>query len=390
MDILFWKKKKPAGPSALDELAETVAKGVKPPEERTLDLSAITPTPAAEEPVSAPSTVETVTQPVQETPSLTPPDLPAQRITLFTKLRDRLRATRESIAEKTAGLFRLRGKIDEDLLDDLEEILIAADVGVDTTLELMGDLRNRIRREKKTNSSDVEWLSQTLQTLMSEMLEQGERGLELADSGPSVYLVIGVNGVGKTTAIGKIAHRCKNQGKSVMLVAADTFRAAAIDQLKIWADRAEASFVPGKEGQDPSAVVYNALNQAKTEKPDIMIIDTAGRLHTKANLMQELAKMSRVISREFSDAPHETLLVLDASTGQNALSQAKVFLESCGITGLILTKLDGTAKGGVVLALHKQLKLPVKFIGVGEGIEDLEPFDAEAFAKALFQGDKVS
>jgi fused signal recognition particle receptor len=303
---------------------------------------------------------------------------------MFTKLRDRLRDTRESIAQRTLTLLQRTGKIDDEFLDDLEEILIAADVGVETTLELMDELRERIRREKKANSSDAEWLTNTLRDLMREMLEQGERGLELVDNGPSIYLVIGVNGVGKTTAIGKLAHRCMMEGKSVMLVAADTFRAAAIEQLEVWARRAQVGIHSGQEGADPSSIVYNALNQAREEKPDIIIIDTAGRLHTKSNLMQELNKMSRIISREYEGAPHEILLVLDASTGQNAFSQARQFMQTCGITGLILTKLDGTAKGGIVFTLHKQLQLPVKFIGVGEGINDLEPFDPEAFTRALF------
>jgi len=304
---------------------------------------------------------------------------------LFAKLRDRLQATRESIAQKALNLFHLRGKIDEELLDELEEVLILADVGVQTATSLIDDLRDRIRLEKKNNSTDSQWLTQTLRSLMREILEQGDRDLKTADEGPSIYLVIGVNGVGKTTAIGKLAHRLKGEGKRVILVAADTFRAAAIEQLEIWSKRADVPIVLGTEGADPSSVVYNAMKSAKDDNPDTIIIDTAGRLHTKINLVQELAKMSRVISREFEGAPIETLLVLDASTGQNALLQAKTFLESCGVTGLILTKLDGTARGGVVLAVHKELNLPVKFIGVGEGIEDLEPFDPDAFTKALFQ-----
>ncbi len=303
---------------------------------------------------------------------------------LFGKLFDRLSKTRESIVKQAVKIFRLRGKIDDDLLDELEEVLILADVGIDTTTELMDELRTRIRREKKKDSDDLSWLTQTLQEISREMLEQGERGMALADSGPSVYLVIGVNGVGKTTAIGKLANKFKQDGKSVMLVAADTFRAAAIEQLGVWAKRADVPIVRGKEGADPSSVVYLAMERLKEEPADIVIIDTAGRLHTKSNLMQELAKMARVISREVENAPHETLLVLDASTGQNALSQAKTFTEACQISGLILTKLDGTAKGGVVLSVHKQLKLPVKWIGVGESINDLEHFDPDTFTKALF------
>ncbi|MBN2327331.1 MAG: signal recognition particle-docking protein FtsY [Candidatus Omnitrophica bacterium] len=304
---------------------------------------------------------------------------------LFAKLRDRLKATRESIAQKALNLFRLRGRIDDELLEELEEILISADVGVHTTTELIEELRERIRREKKRGSEDSKWLTDTLRSLMREMLEQGDRTLKTAPEGPSIYLIIGVNGVGKTTAIGKLAHRLKGEGRKILLTAADTFRAAAIDQLDIWSKRADVPIVLGKEGSDPSSVVFNAMEKAKIDPPDVIIIDTAGRLHTKSNLMQELSKMSRVIGREFEGAPHEILLVLDASTGQNALSQARQFLQSCGVTGLILTKLDGTARGGVVLAVHKELNLPVKFIGVGESIEDLEPFDPDAFTKALFQ-----
>jgi len=303
---------------------------------------------------------------------------------LFAKLRDKLRSTRQSIVQKTVNLFHLHGKIDDNLLEELEEALISADVGYETSMELIGELRNRIRREKKANSTDLQWLTSTLQSIAREMIEHGERELKTADTPPSIYLIIGVNGVGKTTAIGKLAHRFKAEGKKVLLVAADTFRAAAINQLKIWAERAEVDIVLGKEGSDPASVVYQAVSRAKEEKPDCVIIDTAGRLHTKVNLMLELEKMARIISREYENAPHETLLVLDASTGQNALQQAKTFMETCPLTGLILTKLDGTAKGGVVLAVHKQLGLPVKFIGVGENIEDLEPFNPDAFTKALF------
>ncbi len=333
-----------------------------------------------------PSAIESGSAP-RETMANREPDStePPPRKGLFAKLRDRLRATRESIAQKALSLFRLRGKIDEDLLEELEEVLISADVGVHTTQELIQELRDRIRREKKKDSEDSQWLTDTLRTLMREMLEQGERTLKTAADGPSIYLIIGVNGVGKTTAIGKLAHRLKCEGKKVLIVAADTFRAAAIEQLEIWSKRADVPIVLGREGADPSSVVFNAMNEAKTGNPDVVIIDTAGRLHTKSNLMQELAKMGRIIGREFDGAPQEILLVLDASTGQNALSQARQFLQSCGVTGLILTKLDGTARGGVVLAVHKELNLPVKFIGVGESIEDLEPFDPDAFTRALFQ-----
>lgn len=327
-------------------------------------------------------TSDTTASPSTESQSVAEPP---RKMGLFAKLRDRLKKTRESITQKAINLFRLHGKIDEDLLEQLEEALITADVGVHTTMALMKELRERIRLEKKANSTDSQWLTDTLQSLIQTILEQGDQSLRFADNGPSIYMVIGVNGVGKTTAIGKLAYRLKQEGKNVLLVAADTFRAAAIEQLEIWSKRAEVPIVLGKEGADPSSVVYNALVQCKDNPPDVVIIDTAGRLHTKSNLMQELSKMSRIINREIEGAPHETLLVLDASTGQNALQQAKQFMQSCNVTGLVLTKLDGTARGGVILAVHQELNLPVKFIGVGESLEDLEPFDPTAFTKALFK-----
>ncbi|MDP8245968.1 MAG: signal recognition particle-docking protein FtsY [Candidatus Hinthialibacter antarcticus] len=360
---MFWKRKEKQDP--IEPLAESPIEAPVEVQEAKIEV------PATE-------TIETA-EAIEEDPASSAP-----RKGLFAKLRDRLRKTRESIVTQAVKIFRLHGKIDDDLLEELEEVLILADVGVNTTMELMGELRNRIRVEKKKESDDLNWLTRTLQELSREMLEQGDRTMKTAASGPSVYLVIGVNGVGKTTAIGKLASRFKAEGKSVLLVAADTFRAAAIEQLAIWSKRADVPIVMGKEGADPSSVVYQAMERLKTETADIVIIDTAGRLHTKSNLMQELAKMARVISREVPEAPHETLLVLDASTGQNALSQAKTFTEACQISGLVLTKLDGTAKGGVILSVHKQLKLPVKWIGVGEGIDDLEPFDPDAFTKALF------
>jgi fused signal recognition particle receptor len=335
--------------------------------------------------------------PVEETPDITTGEAsedaqPPKKRGMFAKLFDRLRSTRDVIVKRTVQIFRLRGKIDDELLDELEEVLLSADVGLDATMGLMDELRRRIRKERKSGSDDIAWLTRTLREIALEMLDQGDRGLRTAETGPSIYLVIGVNGVGKTTAIGKLAHRLRNEGKKVLIVAADTFRAAAIQQLEIWAKRAEVPIEMGKEKSDPSSVVFNAMKRARDEQPDAVIIDTAGRLHTKVNLMQELSKMARVISREFTGAPHETLLVLDASTGQNAMQQAKLFMEACPISGLVLTKLDGTAKGGVVISLHKELGLPVKFIGVGESIEDLEPFHPQAFTRALFQmeGDEES
>lgn len=340
----------------------------------------------ATQPVEAPAPAEPgVSTPEQPEPANATEEEVPRKKGIFARLWDSLGATRDTIVTQTINLFKLRGKIDEDLLEELEEVLIAADVGLDTSVELIQELRTRIRKEKKADSTDLKWLTRTLQSIAMDMLDQGDRSLNVADTAPSIYLVIGVNGVGKTTAIGKLSHRLKNEGKSVLVVAADTFRAAAIQQLEVWAQRADVPIEKGEERADPSSVVFRSMQRARNDKPDAVIIDTAGRLHTKSNLMQELSKMSRIISREFPGAPHETMLVLDASTGQNALQQAKVFLEACPITGLILTKLDGTAKGGVVIALHKALGLPVKFIGVGEGINDLEVFSADAFTRALFQ-----
>ena len=302
----------------------------------------------------------------------------------FGKLFDRLRASREAIVRKTILVFQRRNRIDDELLDDLEETLITADVGVDTTFKLIERLRDEVKFQKKTGSNDIDWLTKTLREIIASMIASDSRAPIIPPEGPSIYLVVGVNGVGKTTAIGKLAYWFRLAGKKVLVVAADTFRAAAIDQLEIWAERAGSDIVRGQEGSDPSSVVYDAVRAARSQGHDMVIIDTAGRLHTKYNLMQELTKMARVVAREFPGAPHETLLVLDASTGQNALQQARQFTESCGVTGIILAKLDGTAKGGVTIAIHDQLKIPVKFIGIGEKIDDLEVFDADAFLQALF------
>lgn len=274
--------------------------------------------------------------------------------------------------------------MDEETLEELEETLIQADIGVPTALDMIKKLREATQKEKNKNLN-AEWLNGKLKGLISDFLESGSRELALTEDGtPAVYLVIGVNGVGKTTSIGKLAQQFRNEGKSVMLVAGDTFRAAAIQQLEIWAERSGSDFVRGQENADPSSIVFDGISAAVARKVDIVLIDTAGRLHTKTNLMKELDKINRVISRHIPSAPHETLLVLDASTGQNGLVQAKIFTECTGVTGIILTKLDGTAKGGVTLAIHHELKIPVKYIGIGEGIDDLNPFDPETFAEALF------
>ncbi len=299
----------------------------------------------------------------------------------FDKLKKGLAKTRETITNKIEKLVIGYADIDDDLLDELEEILIMADVGVNTTEKLMEAVRKGIKKKEINTPED---LKPFLQARISELLANGSDETRVAAEGPTVLLVIGVNGVGKTTTIGKLASYYKGQGKSVMLAAADTFRAAAIDQLEVWGERTGTRVIRHEEGSDPAAVAYDAVKAAKARNIDVLLIDTAGRLQTKTNLMEELKKINRVIQREIPDAPHETLLVLDATTGQNAISQANIFTKAAPISGVVLTKLDGTAKGGVVIGIKAELSMPVKWIGVGEGVDDLRPFVAEDFAKALF------
>ncbi len=299
----------------------------------------------------------------------------------FDRLKKGLAKTRETFTNKIEKLIIGYADIDDDLLDELEETLIMSDVGVKTTERLMADVRKGI---KKKDINTPEDLKPFLAEKISEILSTGSDETRIAAAGPTVLLVIGVNGVGKTTTIGKLAAYYKEQGKSVMLAAADTFRAAAIDQLQIWGDRTGFPVIRHEEGSDPAAVAFDAVKAARARGVDILIIDTAGRLHTKSNLMEELKKIHRVIRREIAEAPHETLLVLDATTGQNAISQADLFQKAAAITGIVLTKLDGTAKGGVIIGLKSELSLPVKWVGVGEGVDDLRPFISKDFARALF------
>ncbi|WP_313972119.1 signal recognition particle-docking protein FtsY [uncultured Selenomonas sp.] len=299
----------------------------------------------------------------------------------FDRLKKGLAKTRETFTNKIEKLIIGYADIDDDLLDELEETLIMSDVGVKTTERLMADVRKGI---KKKDINTPEDLKPFLAEKISEILSTGSDETRIASAGPTVLLVIGVNGVGKTTTIGKLAAYYKEQGKSVMLAAADTFRAAAIDQLQIWGDRTGVPVIRHEEGSDPAAVAFDAVKAARARSIDVLIIDTAGRLHTKSNLMEELKKINRVIRREIAEAPHETLLVLDATTGQNAISQADLFQKAAAITGIVLTKLDGTAKGGVIIGLKSELSMPVKWIGVGEGVDDLRPFIAKDFARALF------
>ena len=301
---------------------------------------------------------------------------------IFSKIKEGLKKTRNSIADNVNGILNSFTKIDEDLFEELEEILVMSDIGVNTSAEICDLLRKKI---KETGEKDPNAIKEMLKAIITEMLGEAE-GLKL-DTKPSVILVIGVNGVGKTTSIGKIAAQLKAQGKNVVLGAADTFRAAAIDQLGVWAERAGVTMVKSVEGSDPAAVVFDTIASAKAHNADVIICDTAGRLHNKKNLMDELAKINRVIARELPDASVESLLVLDAATGQNAVNQAKEFNNVTDITGIILTKLDGTAKGGIVIPIHNELGIPVKFIGVGEGIDDLQPFNPKEFADGIFDGE---
>ena len=298
----------------------------------------------------------------------------------FDKLKSGLSKTKSAIVGKIDNLFKSFRKVDEDLFDELEELLISADIGVNTTEEILDELREIVIDNKIKEPEEVKT---ELFRMLRELIGEHEP-LKLGTT-PSVILVIGVNGVGKTTSIGKISAELKSQGKKVVVAAADTFRAAAAEQLTVWCDRAGVDIVKQAAGADPASVVFDAINSAKSKKADVVIVDTAGRLHNKKNLMDELAKIDRVIGRELAGCDKETLLVLDATTGQNAVMQAKEFKGASDITGLILTKLDGTAKGGIVLSVKKELGIPVKFIGVGEKIDDMKPFDPDDFAKALFE-----
>ena len=300
----------------------------------------------------------------------------------FSKITEGLKKTRDSMRQRIDQVVKSFTKIDEELFEELEETLVMSDVGVVTAQHICQQLRERVKAEGATDASQVR---EMIKEIVTGMLSGGE-SLKM-DTQPSVVLVIGVNGAGKTTMIGKLSHILKGQGKKVLVAAADTFRAAAIDQLEVWTQRAGVELIKTAEGSDPAAVVYDAIAAGKARKSDVILVDTAGRLHNKKNLMDELSKIHRIIRRELPDSDLETLLVLDGTTGQNAISQARLFSEATHITGIVLTKLDGTAKGGVVIGIREELKIPVKYIGVGEQIEDLQPFDAKAFADALFEGE---
>ena len=301
----------------------------------------------------------------------------------FEKIKNSLKKTRDNISGKINLIVNSFTKIDEEFFEELEEIMISSDIGVETSEELCDKLRAEIKKRGLKEPSEI---TQALKDIMIEMLDS-ENNLEISKT-PAVILVLGVNGVGKTTTIGNLANNLKSEGKTVLLAAADTFRAAAAEQLDIWAKRANCPIVKQPEGSDPAAVVFDAISSAKSKNIDVVICDTAGRLHNKKNLMGELEKINRIISRELPDSSKEILLVLDASTGQNGINQAVEFGKSLDITGIVLTKLDGTARGGIILSIKKKLGVPVKFIGVGEGIEDLRPFNAEEFVNAIFESEE--
>ena len=305
---------------------------------------------------------------------------PQKKVNLFERLKQGLTKAKQGITDKIDDVLKSYTKVDEELLEELEEILITADVGVNTTMDIIDKLRDKIKENKITEPAGVK---AELKNIIEEILTNENSTLNVEKS-PTIILMVGVNGVGKTTTIGKLANRYKQEGKKILLAAGDTFRAAAIEQLEVWAGRSNVDIIKHQEGADPGAVVFDAIKAAKARKVDLLICDTAGRLHNKANLMNELGKVFKIVDREFPEANKEVLLVVDATTGQNAVVQAKTFKDVADITGIVLTKLDGTAKGGVVLAVKSEVDVPVKLIGVGEKVEDLQDFDAKAFSEALF------
>ncbi len=370
----FFKKKKqePTLEQVFEDAVKAMDKELEEVPEETAMLEEI---PFEEESLEA--TVPVSGEPLME--EAASEDM-AEKKGFFSRLKEGLGKTRSAISDKVDAVLFSLGKIDEDLYEELEEALIMSDIGAETSAFIIEELKERA---KSRSAKEVAELKALLREIVEEVLSSQDTALHL-DSSPSVIMVIGVNGVGKTTSIGKLAHYYKSQGKKVVLAAADTFRAAAIDQLEIWAERAGVDIVKHQEGADPSAVVFDSIQAAKARGADLVICDTAGRLHNKKNLMEELKKTARVVERETGGGSCETLLVLDASTGQNALVQTREFSQAAGITGVILTKLDGTAKGGVILPLSREQGIGVKFIGVGEQIDDLRPFEPQAFAEALF------
>ena len=370
--MLFWKKKKEEVEDTIEEIKETVEEA----EEKIEEIAEAIEEKIEEIAEDVEEKVESVIEEIKE--EIEAPE--EEKKGFFARLRDGLGKTRNSISDKVNEVFKSFKKIDEEFYEELEEALILADLGMSTSMNIVEKLRERVK-EKKLN--EEEEVKKELCDIVAEILESEDSALKL-DTTPTVILVIGVNGVGKTTTIGKLASRLKKEGKEVVLAAADTFRAAAADQLEIWAERNDVRIVRLQEGADPAAVIFDGCVSARSKGADVLICDTAGRLHNKKNLMDELGKIYRVIERELPGARKEVLLVLDATTGQNAVNQAEEFNNAANITGIVLTKLDGTAKGGIVITIREKLGIPVKFVGVGEGIDDLQSFNAKDFANALF------
>jgi fused signal recognition particle receptor len=391
--MLGWFKKKlakadePTGPVAqIAEEQSTKQSTIE--EDAPLRGTGIFGDPVEQEPEPITETLpEPLPQPQPLIADDTPPDSPAAEngsTSLFSRLTERLSRTRDSLVFQMDSLFLGKKTIDAELLDDLEELLITADIGVETSSELIDYARRKVKRKELSDPNSLKkFIKEKLRSFIVDSTQPAE--LVMPDSGPFVIMVVGVNGVGKTTTIGKIAHKFKSSGQSVLLAAADTFRAAAVSQLKIWGERNDVEVVSGGEGADPSSVAFDAIARAVEEKYDVIMVDTAGRLHTQTNLMEELKKIKRVIGKKLEGAPHEVLLVIDATTGQNGISQAKLFNEAVEVTGLALTKLDGTAKGGIVANISRYMNIPIRFIGIGEKIEDLRDFDPDEFIEALFQ-----
>lgn len=393
--MLGWFKKKFAKKDRPEESVSAAVEEVVAAEVVQETGTQSEPVPEAVPVVAEPASPEAAAQePAAEIPPETPAAEPTaggsgteqdkpQAPSMFKRLQERLGKTRNTFVHRLDSLFLGKKKIDQELLDDLEEILITADLGVGTTLELLDAARDSVKRNEL---SDPQALKEVLRERILSFLQESDQPAELVlpESGPFVVMVVGVNGVGKTTSIGKIAAKFVNSGQSVLLVAGDTFRAAAIDQIKIWGDRVGVEVVAGAPGSDPSAVVFDGVAQGVAQGVDVVLVDTAGRLHTSVNLMEELKKIKRVMGKKLNTAPHEVMLVLDATTGQNAISQAKFFNEAVGVTGLTMTKLDGTAKGGIVANVCRELKIPVRFIGIGEQVDDLRDFDPREFVEALF------
>lgn len=362
-----------------NEELELVQEEVSSKEEVSIDIC-LEETPVEEKEEVKEVQVEEEVQVVEKKEDAVEEKTEESKISLFERLRQGLSKAKQGITDRVDQVLKSYTKVDEDLLEEIEEILITADVGVDTTMSIIDKLTDAIKTKKITNPQDVKV---ELKLIIEEILTNENSTLDVSHK-PTIILMVGVNGVGKTTTIGKLASRYKKEGKKVLIAAGDTFRAAAIDQLEVWAKRSDVDIIKHQEGADPGAVIFDSIKAAKARDIDLLICDTAGRLHNKANLMNELSKVFKIVDREYPEAKKEVLLVVDATTGQNAVSQAKSFKQVCDITGLVLTKLDGTAKGGVVLAVKSEVDVPVKLIGVGEKMEDLQDFDAKAFSDALF------